>query len=215
MRDGVALLVAVAAIVPIGAAEVETQHAFDITLPLQPRVELVLHSRIRTQPDNLGFYQVRAGSILSWRIQPRVAVIGGYYYTQQEQIDNDFIGGHRPFGGGEILILEARRFSLDQRLLAERFLSDGPSDFSRYRFRTRASAKGSFAPYTTYEFFADAEGWRSARYSGGVRWTALPVLQLDFGYFYEHRRANVGPNRHMWITSIHLTRSSRRADPDR
>lgn len=199
---------------PVSAADVETQHAFDVTLPLQPKVELVLHSRIRTQPGTLGFYQVRAGPIVTWRIRPRVALIGGYYYAQQEQVDNDFVGGHRPFAGGEVAVVEARRFSLDQRFLAERFLSRAAEGFNRYRLRTRIGLKGPVAPYASHEVFADARGWRSTRYSGGIRWKMLPAVQLDFGYFYEQRRDTLAADRHMWITSIHLTRSSRRADPD-
>jgi hypothetical protein len=197
------------------AADVETQHAFDITLPVKPNVELILHSRLRTQPGGLGLYQVRAGPIVSWKIGTRAALLGGYYYTQHEQeIDNDFIGGHRPFAGAEVSLVERRRFSLDQRLLAERFLSDATDDFHRYRFRTRLSAEGPVAPYASYELFLDASGWRSARYSTGIRWTVIRAVQIDFGYFFEQRRPNVGPDRHMWLTSLHLTRASRRADPE-
>lgn len=207
-----ALLAAAAG--PVWTADVETQHAFDVTVPLRPNLEVLLHSRIRTQPGVLGFYQVRAGPIVSWRIRPRLALIGGYYYARQEQADNDFVGGHRPFAGGEVGLVEARRFSLDQRFLAERFLPGGGAHFNRYRLRTRIGAKGPIAPYASHEAFADARGWRSTRYSAGIRWKMLPAVQFDFGYFYEQRRASLAADRHMWITSIHLTRSSRRADPD-
>lgn len=209
------LLVAGLAVLPARAAEVETQHAFDVTVALRPRLDLVLHSRIRTQPARLGFYQIRGGPILSWRLRPRLALLSGYYYAQQEQIDNDFIGGHRPFGGGEGRIVNSRWFSLDQRFLAERFLANRASDFNRFRARTLASARVALGPYGSYELFADASGWRSTRYSGGIRWRVLPAAQLDLGYFYERRRANVGPNRHMWIVSFQVTGSRRRGDPDR
>ena len=97
------------------ASEFETQHALDITLPVKPKFELILHSRIRTQPEGLGFYQFRAGPILSWDIRERVTLLSGYYYARQEgKVDNDFIGGHRLFAGGEIVVVETRRFSLDQ-----------------------------------------------------------------------------------------------------
>lgn len=201
--------------VSLGAASVETQHAFDVTIPLNRRLELLLHSRSRTQPGGLGFYQVRAGPILSWDATKRIALLGGYYYAQQERrIDRDFIGGHRFFGGAEFAVAETRRFSLDQRVLFERFLSDAAPDFNRYRLRSRLSAKGVVAPYTSHEFFFDALGWRSNRYSAGIRWSPLPALQIDLGYFYEHRRLEVGPARHMWLTSIHFKKKPRRADAD-
>lgn len=200
---------------PLWASEFETQHALDITLPVKPKFELILHSRIRTQPEGLGFYQFRAGPILSWDIRERVTLLSGYYYARQERkVDNDFIGGHRLFAGGEIVVVETRRFSLDQRFLTERFLPDAADDFNRYRLRSRLSAEGSMAPYTSHEFFLDARGWRSNRHSAGIRWSLLPALQIDLGYLYEHRRADVGPSRHMLLTSIHLKKSSRRADPD-
>ena len=53
---------------PLHGSGVETQHAFDVTLPLKPRLEIIFHSRVRTQPGGLGFYQVRAGPALSWNV---------------------------------------------------------------------------------------------------------------------------------------------------
>lgn len=211
----IAFLLSAIAISPLWAAEVETQHAFDTTLPLKPGFELLLHSRVRTQPGNLGFYQIRAGPIISWDVRARLTILSGYYYARQERkVDNDFIGGHRLFAGGEIVVIDTRRLSFDQRFLAERFLSDATDDFNRYRLRRRLSAKGSVAPYTSHELFLDARGWRSNRHSAGIRWTLLPAVQIDLGYLYEQRRPNVGPDRHIWLTSIHWTRSSRPADPE-
>lgn len=200
---------------PGWGGDVETQHAFDVTLPVRHNLELMLHSRIRTQPGGLGFYQVRAGPVLSWDLSSRVSLLGGYYYAQKERkIDNDFIGGHRLFGGAEGTLWNARRFSVEQRALMERFLSDAAPDFNRYRLRTRWSAKGAVAPYTSHEFFFDAGGWRSNRHSAGVRWSLRRDLQMDTGYLYEHRRLGVGPNRHMWLSSFHWKKSARRADAD-
>jgi hypothetical protein len=210
-----ALVLFAAAAYPLWAADVETQHAFDVTLPLKPKLELTIHSRVRSQPGGLGFYQVRTGPVASWDAFPRMTLLSGYYYARQERkIDNDFIGGHRLFGGAEIAVVDTARFSIDQRLLAERFLSDATADFNRYRFRSRLGAKGSLAPYTSHEFLFDAQGWRSNRHSAGIRWSALPAVQIDLGYLYEHRRADVGPGRHMWLTSFHWKKSSHRADPN-
>ncbi len=146
---------------------------------------------------------------------PRVTLLGGYYYAQQERkIDSDFIGGHRLFGGVEFTAVETRRLAFEQRLLTERLLSDAAPDFNRYRLRSRLSAKGAVAPYTSHEFFLDGQGWRSNRHCAGVRWSVMPAVQIDLGYLYEHRRTGVGPDRHMWLTSIHLKKSARRGVPD-
>jgi hypothetical protein len=166
----IAFVLSLAAVCPLWAADVETQHSFDVTLPLKPKLEVTLHSRIRTQPGGLGFYQARAGPIVSRDLTPRISLLSGYYYTRQERkVDTDLIGGHRLFGGAEITVVETRRLFIDQRLLAERLLSDATEDFNRYRLRNRLSAKGSVAPYTSHEFFLDARGWRNNRHSAGVR----------------------------------------------
>ena len=211
----IASVLCAAAVYPLLAADVETQHALDVTLPVRPKLDLILHSRIRIQPGGLGFYQFRAGPIVSWDPTPRITLLSGYYYAQQERkIDSDFIGGHRLFGGAEIAVAETRRWAFDQRFLTERLLSDAAPDSNRYRLRSRLGAKTSIAPYTSHEFFFDAQGWRSNRHSAGIRWSPLPAIQFDLGYLYEHRRHGVGPDRHMWLTSIHFKKSSRRADPD-
>lgn len=197
------------------AADLETQHALDITLPLTSRLELVLHSRLRTQPAALGLYQVRAGPVVSWSATPRIALLAGYYYAQQERkADRDFIAGHRVFSGAEVAVAGNRRVAFDQRGLAERFLSDAAPDFSRYRFRSRLSVKAPVAPYTGLELFFDARGWRSTRHSAGIRWSPVRRVQLDLGYLYERRRHDIGGNRHLWLTSFHFKKASRRADPE-
>lgn len=198
-----------------GAANLETQHAVDVTLPLKPRLELILHSRVRTQPAGLGFYQIRAGPIVSWDATDRIALLAGYYYAQQERKAGDaFIAGHRLFSGAEVSVAGYRRLAFDQRALVERLLSDAAPDFNRYRFRSRLSVNRPLAPYTSHEFFFDSQGWRSTRHSAGVRWSPIRGIQLDLGYLYEHRRLDVGQSRHILLTSLHFKKTSRRADPD-
>ena len=148
----IAFIFCAAAAYSLRAADVETQHALDATLPVRPKIELILHSRIRTQPGGLGFYQFRAGPIVAWDATPRITLLIGYYYAQQERkIDSDFIGGHRLFGGAELAVAETRRWTFDQRILTERLLSDAAPDVNRYRLRNR------------------------------IRWSPLPAIQFDSG----------------------------------
>ena len=209
------LLLPAAFAVHAAAADLETQHAVDVTLPLKSKLDLILHSRIRIQPGGLGLYQVRAGPIVSWNATGRMALLGGYYYAQQERkADRDFIAGHRLFSSAEVAVAGNRRLGFDQRALVERLFSVAAPDFIRYRFRSRLSVKAPVAPYTSHEFFFDAQGWRSARHSAGIRWSPVRGVQIDLGYLYEHRRLDVGGNRHIWLTSLHFKKSSRQADPD-
>jgi hypothetical protein len=121
----VALLFPAALAVHAGAADFETQHAVDVTLPLRPGLELILHSRVRTQPGGLGLCQVRAGPIVSWNASDRIALVAGHCYVQRERkADRDFIAGRRLFSGAEVAVASNRRLAFDQRALLERFLSD-------------------------------------------------------------------------------------------
>ncbi len=196
-------------------AQTETQHGFDGSLRLAPRLDLVLHARIRTQPGRLGLYQARAGPILEYSWNSRFRLIAGYYYAQQENSQEDFIGGHRWFGGGEARVWSAVRARADVRFLAERFELAQGRDFARYRVRARVSGNRAVAPYGSVENFLDAGGWRSTRYAAGVRVGNGTRLSFDVGYFLEPRRADVGPTRHMFMTGVHWNfRTRRKADPD-
>jgi hypothetical protein len=195
-------------------AQTETQHGFDLSVRLRQRLDLVLHSRIRTQPGRLGFYQIRSGPILEYSVAG-VKWIGGYYYTQQESSEEDFIGGHRVFGGAEARLWNGGRVSGDLRMLAERFDLARGRDFARYRLRLRASGRAALAPYGSVEPFFDNRGWRSTRYALGVRVRSGSRISVDFGYFMEPRRNDVGPLRHMFLTGVHWNfGTKRRGDPD-
>jgi len=192
----------------------ETQHAFEYATALTPKLDLILHSRLRTQPSMLGLYQGRAGPIFDYNLTRRVSLLGGYYFALQTDAEQDVKGRHRFFGGAEVTALRAEWYTVDVRSLTERFTGEG-SDFTRNRNRIRWSYQGRFAPYASGEFFFDAKGWRGARISGGVRYRVQRSVDLDFGYFYEPRRVDLGPHRHMFLTSVHFRRlPGRRADPD-
>jgi hypothetical protein len=199
----------------IAAQQIETQHGFDATVPFTPKLDVLFHCRLRTQPGRLGLYQVRLGPIVSYDLTDRWTLLGGYYFAQQENRDGDFIAGHRAFGGVEGALLRRGRAVVDGRALVERFVPDNAPNFNRYRARTRFSWKAAVSPYVGQEWFYDRKGWRSVRVSGGVRWNVARKVELDLGYFYEPRRASVGPARHMFLTSIHFKRALKRSgDPD-
>jgi hypothetical protein len=216
-QKGILLLAALMLNVPARADVMETQHLFEASGPLGRRGDVTLHSRFRTRPNSLGFYQGRVGPILSVKVWKQVSLIAGYYYQQQQsEADGEFSPGHRLFGGAELDVWASRTVELDTRVLAERFALEDTPNYNRYRWRFRAGARGRFAPYTSNEVFWDADGWRGNRISGGVRWSFRKAWQVDFGYFYEHRRDDVGANRQMWITGLHWRPSARRkgdADP--
>lgn len=187
------------------ATDLETQHAVDFGFQARANLEITLHTRFRVQPRDLDRHQVRAGPILIWAVRPRLALIGGYYYyAQSDPVDRDYVKGHRFFGGVEAPLWSRGRLRFDQRALVERSAIAGPADFNRYRFRSRLMLRGAVSPYSFHEFFFDARGWRSDRNGGAIRWSPRRPVTLDFGYFYERRRADVGPERHVWFTSLNV-----------
>jgi hypothetical protein len=211
-----AILLATACALPSMADTIETQHLFETTAPLGKRVDLLVHSRFRTRPDSLGFYQGRFGPIFTIKAWDQVSLIGGYYWQQQQaRADGEFTAGHRVFGGAEWDAWSGRKAELDTRGLIERFSLKETLDFNRYRWRLRLGGKGRVAPYVSNEIFWDRQGWRSNRISGGVRWSVGRGWQADFGYFYEHRRFQFLGNRQMWITGLHWRPGAKKkADAD-
>lgn len=187
-------------------AVTETQHAFELTVPIADKFSLNLHSRLRTEPATQGYYQMRLGPIVTYRWKPKLSLIGGYYFGQQRAEDGDFVGGHRWFGGGESMLRRRARWEVDTRVLAERFGPRNASDFNRYRGRIRWSARGRIAPFTSQELLADHKGFRSVRLAAGLRFQVSKQVQAEVGYFFEPRRSDVGPHRHMWTTLFHFRR---------
>jgi hypothetical protein len=182
----------------------ETQHAFELVLPIKEKLSLNLHSRLRTEPPTRGIYQVRLGPIVTYRWKPKLSLIGGYYFGHQQAEDGDFVGGHRWFGGGESMLSRRPRWEMDTRALIERFGPRNASDFTRYRGRIRWSARGRIAPFTSQELLADQSGFRSVRLATGLRLQLSEQVQAEVSYFFEPRRRDVGPHRHMWATLLHF-----------
>jgi hypothetical protein len=119
-------------------AVIETQHAFELTRNLTERLSLNLHSRVRSEPATLSFYQIRLGPMFTYPWKPKLSLIGGYYFGRQRMVDGDFVGGHRYFGGGESMLIRRARWQSDTRFLTERFAPQNANDFTRYRARPLA-----------------------------------------------------------------------------
>jgi hypothetical protein len=87
----------------VGAtAENQTQHVFDTSVK-HGRSELVWHFRLRRKPEGGDLFQVRTGPIFEFDVNERLTLIGGYYFTR-EQNEDRWKTINRPFGGGEIML---------------------------------------------------------------------------------------------------------------
>lgn len=192
-------------------AEVQTQHIVDSSVKTGP-VEPLFHLRVRTTPQGGGVSQVRLGPIFNFDLNDRATVITGYYYTRAKE-EGDWSTTHRSFGGMEGVLWD-RLFEVDARSLLEwHSLINGP-DFTRFRNRVRITPPGKPGRYIGIEVFVDGEGWRSIRYSAGVRRKIAENFEVDIGYFYENGRSGSVADRHMITTTIHWRDRSTRADAD-
>lgn len=199
----------------IATGEMQTQHAFDTSIKVGS-VEPLWHFRVRTKPQGGGLFQIRTGPILAYDWTERFTLIGGYYYTRQQQDDGDRLWTtiNRGFGGAETELWN-RKVEVDWRTLLERFMVVGEPDYFRFRNRLRLSPAGGAAPYISVEVLVDAKGLASTRYSAGWRRPLGDELVVDFGYFFEERGAGrAANNRHMFSTSFHWRNKTRRIDPD-
>jgi Protein of unknown function (DUF2490) len=195
----------------IVSAEIQTQHVFDTSVK-RDRFELLWHFRVRTKPEGGGLFQVRTGPILEFDLNERVTLIAGYYFTR-EQNERHWTTINRPFAGGEVMVW-GRAVEVDWRSLLERFAIAHEPDYFRFRNRFRISPPGTTAPYVGVEFFVDAKGLRSIRYSAGLRRALGKDFIIEFGYFFEDRRPTPAGERHMFSTSFHWRNKTRRIDPD-
>lgn len=194
-----------------GSAQVQTQHILDSSIKIGP-FEPLWHFRMRTTPEGGGLAQVRTGPIFNIDVHKRATLIAGYYYTRAKE-EAFWSTSHRSFGGVEG-VLWSRRVEIAGRSLIERHAVVAGADFTLYRNRIRLTPPGNTAPYAGVEFFMDAEGLRTIRYSAGLRQKVAEDLFVDIGYFYEEGRSSGVSNRHMIGTTVHWRDRSTRMDTD-
>jgi hypothetical protein len=207
------IFVAIVFLLSLPAAELETQHAAEVTSSLGGNWSGTLHFRMRTQPDRAGLYQARLGPIVQYKLTERTNLLAGYYFTNvQPGANASWSTVHRVFGGGERQWHRTGRWIFDTRSVFERYYSKADPEFNRFRQRFRIQGTRPWAPYTAYEFFLDAEGRRGARYIAGVVAPAGAGVRMDFGYFYESRRIAQGGDRHMIMTVIYFRGPGRSTD---
>ncbi len=193
---------------PAGA-ETWSWHSFDLIPVKNERVEWTLHSRIRTKAGE--FQQGRSGTILKVNVRRHVSAVGGYYYGREEDSFEEWRNFHRIFGGVEAAAYRSRRGTVLGRSLVEQFFREERSGYTRHRHRVRFSPSGRVGPFAQGEWFFDSEGFLSARYSGGIRWRPARAAAIEVGYLYDARKAQLGPARHVLVTTFVLERSQRRS----
>ena len=192
---------------PLGlATELFSWHAVDTRALSKGRLELNLHHRTRTRHE-LGYLdQSRVGPVARWTLNPRLTLIGGYYFQPQQIRPKTWSEGQRFFAGVEAPLLNRSGSALSFRGFAERHINTGRPDYNRYRTSVRWTlGKGRFKPFVQNELLAVQQGWHSTRNSGGVSFRLSPVASMDVSYLYDSRRAFWGGDRQSIVTSVRWT----------
>lgn len=186
---------------PAFADDTESLHIFNLNFEWKRGLTLQMHTRVRTFENISSFNQFRSGPVLLWQANPRLLVIAGYYYTEQNRrVTHNPYTIHRAFGGGQYRVLRGETWSVDARGALERFHSDQFTDYWRARSRMLLTKKVRFGePYASAEALHERGAWYG-RYTAGILWKVHTRVTVGTGY--EFRQAKAGPPSHVIATMI-------------
>jgi hypothetical protein len=175
-------------------------HITNANLILSKKSTLQIHTRVRTYNDSRDFFQFRAGPILIHQFRPRVVGLAGYYIINQDRRLQPNSNTHRIWAGPQFRVVDAKRWAIDTRHLAERFAVHDAKDFTRYRNRAMLILKnGVVQPFASFEALVQNGDWYERQAVGVQINTRGPV---NYGFTYEYRASPAGPGIHLIATSI-------------
>lgn len=185
-----------------GATELYSWHAFDAVVVSGGKLQVTLHSRIRTRDHFTQIQQVRGGPVVRLGLKPGFALLGGYYYQPGQNAVREWGHGHRVFGGFEVAT-KLRAVVISTRVIAERHQFSHSPGYGRYRTPTRFLwERRGVAPFYQVELLAVKQGFHSFRNMGGVRWQVSPRVTAELSYCYDIRRTVWGGDRQAIVTSL-------------
>jgi hypothetical protein len=183
--------------------ELFSWHVFDTRLVSQGRFELTLHHRTRTRHEIHYLDQSRFGPIARFNVNPRFAMIAGYYYQPQQLRDDFWTKGQRVFLGFETPLVRAKSSVLSLRGMSERHMGTGRPAYTRNRTSLRWTVgTGRVRPFVQNELLAVWPHFHSTRNSGGLSIRLNDEMSMDVSYLYDTRRAFWGGDRQSIVTSM-------------
>ena len=175
-------------------------HITNANLELNGKSTLQIHTRVRSHNNGGDFFQFRAGPILIHQFTPRIVGLAGYYYVNQDRRLLPNSTTHRIWVGPQFRVLDAKRWAIDTRHLAERFVAMEAKDFMRYRNRAMLVYKnGSLQPFASFEALVQNGDWFERHAVGVQIRTRGP---LSYTVAYEYRASPTGPGIHLIATTI-------------
>lgn len=194
-----AFLFLAAGVVLLPAADFESWHAFDLVPYGGGRLELTLHSQIRTRSRFHQLSQFRFGPIARYSLHPNLRLVAGYYYRDVEDARVDWSDSHRLFFGMENPFRRGR-LNAQSRTFMERYFGAPSAPYHRFRHRLMAGVGTKTQPYGAVEYFLVAQGLQAIRYVAGVQRRMRQGVRFDVAYYYD--RYYIGASRQALVTSL-------------
>ncbi len=173
-----------------GAQDWGSLHIANANLPLGEKVLLQFHSRLRTNDRFGDYFQSRGGGILWYNIRPRVSLISGYYFADEEDPSGKRMDFHRFFGGTNFVLPTSPKLKLEARSLLERFVGTRSGNYFRARERLLTTfGKKKVRPFVQLEGLAQ-QGVLTGRFAGGALFVMSGGREASVGF--EHRQLPSG-----------------------
>jgi len=178
--------------------DVGSLHIFQGDVPFSSKLNLQLHGRFRTRVDLSEYMQSRGGGIVSYRVNPRVGLMGGYYFIDEADRTGKLNNFHRGFGGVQLFAPAMGIVNLESRTVLEQFFATPTGSYLRARQRVSVSlGKRVWRPYIQTEGLVQ-RGILTGRFGSGVQYVGRPGQSVSMGY--EMRQSPNGTYMHLLTT---------------
>ncbi len=185
----------------VRANDLETMHYFDTNFVLTKDVSVLMHTRVGTFEDASAFSHFRLGPSVTWRVLPRLSILGGYLYTSQNtRVTHTRRGINRVWPGAQVRIISRPDWKLDSRTIIERFFPPHAEDYWRFRSRAMVIRTTRIGDLFTSGEALVQQGTPYSRYTAGIQVRPHSRVRLAFGY--EYRDAPSGPGSHVIVTAF-------------
>lgn len=176
-------------------------HITNANLEINGKSTLQIHTRVRTYHESSQFYQFRTGPIYMHAFSPRVLGLAGYYFISQDDESKAANSTtHRLWAGPQFRVLQAKRWAIDTRHLAERFAVMKKEDYTRIRNRAMLIYRSDrIQPFASFEALVQNGDWYE-RHAAGVQ--IATKSQVSYSISYEYRASPAGRGIHLIATAI-------------
>jgi hypothetical protein len=162
-------------------------HMVNGDLPLNGKMTLQLHTRLRTNENFSDYFQTRGGPILFYKKAPRLTLVSGYYFIDEETQNGSLSNFHRMFGGLIWHVPTTTRVKLEARSLVEQFIGTRSGNFVRVRERLWLTyGQRKLRPYAQVEGFLH-QGIATGRFGVGGQLVLSGGRDLFFGYEFRQQ----------------------------